>query len=392
MKYKILLIVNYDHSYDQLSYYDDWVKSFVEHKNVNLTLTDFKNVKNYNNEEFDFIFLHHSTNADSLRPLEYIKNFLISRKEEILVFIGNEFNNIFSPIKEKRRLFRELNISFICSMLMKEAALFLWSDIARKKVILSPPALNTNHFFDQKPIKEREFDIGFKGVRYYSYIGDTERNDMVEKFSKIKNLKLSIDFTRFDAKRWSIFLNSCKSVISSEAGSYFVDLDDKIIRFIINKIRNNTSKLIIPRSNLDKIFYRLPQSLKNFIKFLLQHSPLTHSNIVFEDSEFDKFYKNYFDKLSKPSIYFKCISSRNFDAIGTKTIQILLEGKYNNILEPNLHYLSLKKDYSNIDEILEKLKDVKLIEQIANDSYEFILENHTYEKRINHILASVTNI
>ena len=390
MKYKILLIVNYDHSYDQLSYYDDWVKSFVEHKKVNLTLIDFKNVQVHKNEEFDFIFLHHSTNADSLLPLEYLKKFLLSRKEEILVFVGNEFNNIFSPIKEKRRLFKELNISFICSMLVKEAALFLWSDIARKKVILTPPGLNTNHFFDQRPIKDREFDIGFKGIRYYSYIGDTERNDMVEKFSKIKKLKLSIDFTRFNAKKWSIFLNSCKSVISSEAGSYFVDLDDKVIGFIINKIKNNTSKLIIPRSNLDKFFYRFPQSFKNFIKYLLKYSPLTHSNIVFEDSEFGKFYKNYFDKLLKPSIYFKCISSRNFDAIGTKTLQILLEGKYNNILKPNVHYLSLKKDYSNFDEIIEKLSDIKAITKIINNAYNHVITNHTYEKRINHILTSIT--
>ena len=50
---------------------------------------------------------------------------------------------------------------------------------------------------------------------------------MIEKFSKIKTLNLNIDFSRFDAKNWSIFLNSCKSVISSEAGSYFVDIDDK---------------------------------------------------------------------------------------------------------------------------------------------------------------------
>ena len=34
--YKVLLIVNFDHSYHRLSYYDDWVKALVEHKKLKL--------------------------------------------------------------------------------------------------------------------------------------------------------------------------------------------------------------------------------------------------------------------------------------------------------------------------------------------------------------------
>ena len=122
-------------------------------------------------------------------------------------------------------------------MLMHDAAQYLWSDIARKKVILTPPALNKNNFFSHQSLDNRNFDIGFKGIKYYSYIGDTERNDMVQKFSELKGLNLSIDNTRFNAKNWSIFLNCCKSVISSEAGSYYVDIDDKIVREIILEIK-----------------------------------------------------------------------------------------------------------------------------------------------------------
>ena len=45
-KYKILLIVNIDHSYDKLSYYDDWVKAFVEHKKIKVKLTNFTELDN----------------------------------------------------------------------------------------------------------------------------------------------------------------------------------------------------------------------------------------------------------------------------------------------------------------------------------------------------------
>ena len=173
--YKVLLIVNFDHSYDKLSYYDDWVKALVEHKKLKIKLINFTELKNDKNK-YDFIFLHHSTNADSIKPLLHIEKYLEDRKEEILIFIGNEFNNIFSPISDRRKILKRMNVSYVCSQLMNQAAQFLWSDVAKKKVILSPPALNINNFFEQKNFKNREFDIGFKGIKYYSYIGDTERN------------------------------------------------------------------------------------------------------------------------------------------------------------------------------------------------------------------------
>ena len=44
--YKILLIVNFDHSYDKLSYYDDWVKALVEHKKLKIKLINFTEIKN----------------------------------------------------------------------------------------------------------------------------------------------------------------------------------------------------------------------------------------------------------------------------------------------------------------------------------------------------------
>ena len=44
---------------------------------------------------------------------------------------------------------------------MHDAAQYLWSDIARKKVILTPPALNKNNFSHQS-LDNRNFDIGFK--------------------------------------------------------------------------------------------------------------------------------------------------------------------------------------------------------------------------------------
>ena len=42
---------------------------------------------------------------------------------------------------------------------------------------------------------------------------------------------------------------------------------------------------------------------KNVIKFFLKKTPISHSNLVFEDAEFNKFYKSYFESLKKPKTY-----------------------------------------------------------------------------------------
>ena len=85
----------------------------------------------------------------------------------------------------------------------------------------------------------------------------------------------------------------------------------------------------------------------------------------------------------------KAISSRHFEPIGTKTCQILLEGHYNGILNENEHYISVRKDYSNFDEAFERYIDPKEREEITENAYEYVIENHTYDIRIKSILNQI---
>jgi hypothetical protein len=69
---------------------------------------------------------------------------------------------------------------------------------------------------------------------------------------------------------------------------------------------------------------------------------------------------------------FFAISPRHFEAIITKTCQILVEGQYDGVLEADRHYIPLKRDFSNLTEVLEKVKDSKLIEEITERAYQEI--------------------
>ena len=95
--------------------------------------------------------------------------------------------------------------------------------------------------------------------------------------------------------------------------------------------------------------------------------------------------------LKKSSSHIKavCISSRHFDSISTGTCNVLVEGSYSNLLEPDVHYINLKSDLSNYDEVIEKIMDHKFTEDIAKKALEHCLKYHTINKRIKNLLKNI---
>jgi hypothetical protein len=78
---------------------------------------------------------------------------------------------------------------------------------------------------------------------------------------------------------------------------------------------------------------------------------------------------------------FFAISPRHFEAIITKTCQILMEGRYDSVLEPDKHYVPIKNDFSNLDEVFAKLEDAKYLTEITERAYEEIYLSGKYTYR-----------
>jgi spore maturation protein CgeB len=83
----------------------------------------------------------------------------------------------------------------------------------------------------------------------------------------------------------------------------------------------------------------------------------------------------------------KAISSRHFEPIGTETVQILLEGAYNGILQPDTHYIQLRRDHANLDEVLDRFRDPNVRAVITAAALTHVLEGHTYAHRVDQLLA-----
>ena len=75
------------------------------------------------------------------------------------------------------------------------------------------------------------------------------------------------------------------------------------------------------------------------------------------------------------------ISPRHLECCLTRTCQVLMEGEYNGVLKAGEHYIELKSDYSNLDEVLNLVKDEKLCSIIAERAYKHVVESGAYNYR-----------
>ncbi|AWB67770.1 hypothetical protein C2869_15640 [Saccharobesus litoralis] len=78
------------------------------------------------------------------------------------------------------------------------------------------------------------------------------------------------------------------------------------------------------------------------------------------------------------NIYYRAISPRLFECTVFKTLLILFEGHYQGIIEPDKHYIPLKKDFSNIKEVVDKLSDQHFTKQIVENAYNELINSQKY--------------
>lgn len=93
---------------------------------------------------------------------------------------------------------------------------------------------------------------------------------------------------------------------------------------------------------------------------------------------------NEFDKQMPPdwdNYMFSAPSPRHFECVITKTCQILIEDDYEGAFEAENHYISLKPDFSNLDEALEKLRDYQYVQNMVDRAYRDIYLNGNYTYR-----------
>jgi hypothetical protein len=267
------------------------------------------------------------------------------RHGKMVVFLGNEYD----LMDEKFAFLKKTGTEYICTQLPIETSRWLYGECTRAEVLAMPHALNPDIYCAKKKT-ERTVDLGFRGDAFPLFVGDTERTDFINGCrdrASVKGLRCDIQFCRVAGQEWASFLRSCRGVVGGESGTYYMDRRGAIL------------------GEAKKYLYKHPEA-------------------TLEDLR-DRFFMNPPEHRSG-----KCVSSRHFEAIGTKTCQVLLEGEYNGILQPGEHYIAVRSDMSNFNEAIQAFLDETYRRQIVERAYEHAMEAHTYAHRVRELIQKVT--
>lgn len=355
---KGLLLFSLDKKRVTLSYNYDWVDAFQKFSKIEL---DSYNIAEQNSwihflpriRKYDVIIILHSTNLtlkEVLHNNKWIRYAFYSafkfRKGKVVFFVYNEFKEI--PLKIQ--FIKNLQADFVVSQFPQDIAGWLYAECATN-VISLPHALNESIFYPETNLQSRPIDIGGRSYDYPWFLGDRDRYNMFQFFSNLKSECLVLDLSqdprqRFERTGWAHFLNSCKGTIGTEAGTSYLEKDGHTRHAVMD--------------------------------YLKQHPSAT----------FEEIYQKFFAKYKNP-VLGKIISSRHFDAIGTKTCQIMFPGRFNDILIADEHYIALKRDFSNIQDVLERFKDVTYRQNMVDRTYEYVLDCHTHKHRIKMLMEYV---
>jgi len=88
------------------------------------------------------------------------------------------------------------------------------------------------------------------------------------------------------------------------------------------------------------------------------------------------------------------LSPRHLEACATRTCQILIEGAYNGVLEAGRHYIPLRRDFRNLDEVLMIVKSDDQRQPIVDAAYRDVVESgsYTYRRFVEFILAEAVKL
>ncbi len=72
---------------------------------------------------------------------------------------------------------------------------------------------------------------------------------------------------------------------------------------------------------------------------------------------------------------------RHFEAAAFRICQVLFEGRYSGVLEPMVHYIPLKKDFSNIDEVIRHLGIPEVRGELTENAYRDLIASGDWSYR-----------
>lgn len=346
-KMNILILYNATQTYTNTVY--EHLMSFANmsannifycHQELNSSFNLYENI-------FDAIIIHYSIRLpfDQLpKPaVEKLKNYNGLK----VLFIQDEYDNTFRA----RYWIKSLGIQLVFTVVPAEGieTVYPAQELPGVRFVSNftgyvPDSLlsSENAILPSK----RNLLVGYRGrplPAHYGLLGQEKVaiGRLVKNYCTEKHVSHDIAWTeeaRIYGPAWYDFMSSCRSMLGSESGSNVFDWDGTLVSQIAAYKQQH------PAVSDDELYSAIIE----------QHD---HHGLMNQ------------------------ISPRVFESIALRTVLVLFEGKYSGVLVPGVHFIPLKKDGSNLDEVFRLLNDSDFVDGMAARAYEDIILSGKYSYR-----------
>lgn len=349
MKLRVLLLCNKPTQNDAAGTVLDHLSAFSLYSRH--TLYTLSNIGDFpeplNLGQFDVLIIHYSL---SLLNTYYLsataKKAIRDFKGLKVIFIQDEYRQIYRIIESLN--FLKVDVLFTCFSEQEMDKIYpatALPDVIKVSNLTGYIPERLLHQVSPR-IQDRCLPVGYRARQLPFWYGELgfEKWDIVTQWHKhVPETVLRSDLSykerhRIYGDRWISFVTGCKAMLGVESGASVMDFTGELEKTV-------------------------------------EHYQCRHPKALFHEVQ-----RKFFSE--QEGLYtLNQISPRCFEAIALKTALVLYEGHYSGILIPDRHYIMLKKDFSNIDSVVNVLQSDAFLQAMVDRAYEEIALNPAYHYR-----------
>jgi hypothetical protein len=297
-------------------------------------------------DEFDVVVIHYTIMVTSSRYLSPDLAAKIARFRGLKVqLIQDEYRAVDTVTAAMRRL--GIDVLYTCVPSPEREEMYA-DRLPGVTLVTTLPGFVPDELAGRNvpTLGDRPIDVGYRGRDVPYWLGrlGREKTEIGPGFlsrAAESGLRCNISSREEDriyGERWNRFLQTCRATLGTESGASVVDFDSSI------------------QQRVDAYLVRHP------------------------DADFEEVEREILCPY-EGVLTIHVASPRLFEAAALRTAMVLFRGEYSGVVEPWTHYLPLDKDFSNVDEVMEALRDIPRLEKMTDRAYADLVESARYSLR-----------
>ena len=342
------VLVLYDHHWVQVKTIADSLAAFRRYSDCDVSYATSFGRCYFDLDAFDAVVIHYSVKVcypGHLSP-PFIRALRKAKCLKVL-FIQDEYE----ATDANRAMMRDLDIRVLFTNVPQDSLEQVYPradfpDVEFVTVLTGYVPLDLISTVALPPMRERSTMIAYRGRNIGYWYGKLSREKLLigQRMRAIcdeRGLKTDIEWeenNRIYGDDWLRFLAGARATLGTETGSNVFDFDGSLTLAIQRELLQN------PNAGFEEIHERFLRDVDG-------------------------------------AIVMNQIAPKIFEAIACRTALILFEGRYSGILEPEKHFIPLKKDFSNIDDVLRRLEDTDYLEALTSRTFDDVMASDRYSYR-----------